>query len=149
MDWTWWSLSKETTESFFSVCVVCMSMYAYLHVCGHTHVYACMWRPEVNVRSHSWLLFQLVLWDRVPQNSEFGDMGSLASQFALGIPFLCLPRLGYRESATPTWQGIRGSDLESSCMLTSTLAAEPSPQPPHCSIYILSFQSLCFSSSFG
>lgn len=24
------------------------------------------------------------------------------AKFALGIPFLCLPRLGYRESATPT-----------------------------------------------
>lgn len=83
------------------------------------------------------------------KTQEFGDMVSLASQFALGIPFLCLPRLGYRESATPTWQGIWGSDLESSYMLTSTLAAEPSPQPPRCTIYILPFQSFRFSSSFG
>lgn len=99
--------------------------------CNNTCTY--MWRPTVDIKNLSWLLFHLIPWGRASQpNLELTSMTSLTCQLALGI------------WSPPSKSGITGGSIYVAYTRTafmwvlnysllacvdSTLTTEPSPQP--------------------
>lgn len=101
--------------SFFFHFHVCMYG-VHVCVCVHVHVcmfclpecaYSCMWRSGLHDRNHPQLPIFLIHRGRVSHSSpELTYVASLANQFTLRIPCLCLRAWNYRQAAQPHVVGV-------------------------------------------
>lgn len=100
----------HTHSHSYSMCVVCMEvcMYVATFVCACAQEYLCMWRPNVNAGTLTWLFSTLFFQVESLNWNKISDTAHLHGQFAPDSPF-SLWRLQVDEQAPLLFAQILGT----------------------------------------